>query len=68
MVKKDLKVLGMSCHHCKMAIEKEVSAVDGVINVVAFPKEDRVTVEYDGNDQTLENIKQAIIEAGYDLE
>lgn len=68
MEKIDLKVTGMSCNHCKMAVEKEVSKISGVYLVVAFPKENKVTIEYDGNSSTLDTIKSAIDEAGYSVE
>lgn len=64
----DLKVTGMSCNHCKMAVEKEVSKIAGVSLVVAFPKENKVTIEYDGDDATLDSVKSAIDEAGYSVE
>lgn len=63
----DLKVTGMSCNHCKMSVEKEVSKVNGVFLVVAFPKENKVTIEYDGNSSTLDSVKSAIEEAGYSV-
>ncbi|MGB9730710.1 MULTISPECIES: copper ion binding protein [Calditerrivibrio] len=66
-MKKVLKVTGMTCHHCKMAVEKEVGNVDGVISVVAFPKENMVEVEFDETKADLEKIKEAIDEAGYEV-
>lgn len=66
-MKKELKVTGMSCHHCKMAVEKEVGKIDGVLSVVAFPKENRVEVEFDESKATLEQIKEAIDEVGYSV-
>lgn len=67
-MKKELKVIGMSCHHCKMAVEKEVGKLEGVISVIAFPKEDRVEVEYEDSKVTIDMIKEAIDDAGYTVE
>jgi len=68
MKKVDFVVRGMSCNHCKMAVEKEVSKVGGVKSVTAFPNEDKVTVEFDGPDSTIYVIKAAIDDAGYEVE
>lgn len=68
MKKVDFVVRGMSCNHCKMAVEKEVSKVAGVKSVTAFPKEEKVTVEFDGPDSTVVIIKAAIDDAGYEVE
>ena len=67
-MKKELKVTGMTCHHCKMAVEKEVGKLDGITSVVAFPKENRVEVEFEESKVSIEAIKEAIDEAGYTVE
>lgn len=57
-------VPGISCGHCKAAIEGEVSGVDGV---------DRVTVDVDARTVTVEGgaddaaVRAAIEEAGYEV-
>lgn len=61
-----LKVKGMSCQHCVNAIEnamKEVGA-SGKVDLT----QNTVTVEYDSNQLTLDAIKEAIEEQGYDIE
>ena len=55
-------VAGMSCEHCKAAIEEEVSAVPGVVAVEADPATKLVVVQGDADDAT---IRAAIDEAGY---
>ncbi|SHJ94403.1 cation transporter [Desulforamulus aeronauticus] len=59
-----LKVEGMSCNHCKMAVEKAVQKVAGVQSVEAIPSENivKITTDDSGN---LATIKEAIMDEGY---
>jgi copper chaperone len=57
-------VAGMSCAHCKAAIETEVTGVAGVVSVVADPDTKLVVVRGDGLDDAA--IRAAIDEAGYE--
>lgn len=56
-------VPGISCDHCKRAIETEVSAVDGVSAVGVDVDAKLVTVTGGPDDA----IRAAIDEAGYDI-
>jgi copper chaperone CopZ len=56
-------VPGISCDHCKQAIESEVSTVDGVVVVDVDVEAKLVTVS--GGDDAA--IRAAIDEAGYDI-
>ncbi len=56
-------VPGISCDHCKHAIESEVSTVDGVVVVDVDVDKKLVTVS--GGDDAA--IRAAIDEAGYDI-
>jgi len=56
-------VPGISCGHCKQAIESEVSTVDGVVVVDVDVDAKLVTVS--GGDDAA--IRAAIDEAGYDI-
>ena len=56
-------VPGISCGHCKSAIETEVSGVDGVDSVVVDIDAKLVTVT-GGHDAA---IRAAIDDAGYDV-
>jgi len=56
-------VPGVSCGHCRAAIEGEVAPVDGVTSVVVDLDEKTVTV-VGGEEQA---IVDAIDEAGYDV-
>lgn len=59
-----LKVEGMSCNHCKMAVEKAVQKVAGVQSVEATPSEKSVKITTDGS-SNLAAIKEAITDEGY---
>jgi copper chaperone CopZ len=58
-------VAGMSCAHCKAAIETEVSCVAGVVSVDASPESKLVVVRGDSLDD--DAIRAAIDEAGYEV-
>lgn len=57
-------VPGISCGHCKQAIETEVSKVAGVESVLVDIAAKTVTVEGGDSDEAL---RAAIEEAGYDI-
>jgi copper chaperone len=60
------RVPGMSCGHCKSAVESEVGGVAGVQSVVADLDTKLVTVEGSGLDDGA--LRAAIDEAGYEVE
>ena len=64
MTLRTFDVPGISCGHCKAAIEAEVAAVDGVTSVDVDV--DARTVAVDG-DATDEAVTAAIDEAGYEV-
>ncbi|MFN3219460.1 MAG: cation transporter [Acidimicrobiales bacterium] len=57
-------VPGISCDHCKRAIETEVAEVDDVTSVVVDVDTKTVRVVGGGDDA----VRGAIDEAGYDIE
>jgi len=57
-----IKIDGMSCQHCVMAVKKEIQKLN-VTNLDV--KIGEALVEFDENKVSKENIKQAIVEAGY---
>ncbi|MDF2958502.1 MAG: copper ion binding protein [Paenibacillus sp.] len=60
-----LKVEGMSCGHCVTSIEGALKTV-GAKGKVDLASE-TVAVEYDENKLTLDTIKEAIEEQGYEV-
>ncbi|AMY06659.1 copper chaperone [Staphylococcus condimenti] len=67
MEEKQLKVEGMSCGHCKSAVESAVGKIEGVDNVNASPENDTVDVKFNGEANVLSEIEKAIYDAGYDV-
>ncbi|AEF93282.1 copper ion binding protein [Desulfotomaculum nigrificans CO-1-SRB] len=59
-----LKVEGMSCNHCKMAVEKAVKAVAGVESVQV--NLDKKEVVVNGSADRAQ-VAKAIEEAGYEV-
>jgi len=65
-MKRTLKVEGMSCGHCKAAVEKALKGIDGVDNAVVDlnNKTAEVTLNKEISNDTLSNV---VIEAGYEV-
>ncbi len=57
----------MSCGHCKMTIESAVKKLRGVNGVNADPDTKKVEIDFDENTVTIDAIKRAIEEAGYEV-
>ncbi|MDI3480500.1 MAG: copper chaperone [Tepidanaerobacteraceae bacterium] len=62
-----LKVEGMSCAHCKKAVETSVGALPGIFKVEAEVSHGKVDVSFDPSKVKLDDIKKAIEDAGYDV-
>lgn len=62
-----LLVKGMSCKHCKMAVERAVAGVNGVTDVEVNLEKGFLKVNYDPEKAALTDIKQAVINAGYEV-
>ncbi|MHA6480480.1 copper ion binding protein [Paenibacillus sp. strain BS8-2] len=60
-----LKVEGMSCGHCVNSVEKAVSGLGATGQVSLGDKS--VTVQYDDSKVSLDAIKAAIEDQGYDV-
>ena len=58
----------MSCNHCKMTIESAVKELSGIKYVNADPNTKKVTVDFDENEVSLDDIKSVIEDAGYEVE
>ena len=59
---KEFKVEGMSCHHCVKAVVMELDKLEINSHQVDIG---RVNVDYDETKVTGDEIKAAIVEAGY---
>ena len=58
-------VRGMSCSHCKAAVESELNELPGVESSFADVEKGAVAVRYDESRVSTEQLKGAIEEAGY---
>ena len=65
MTEKTLNVEGMSCGHCKAAVEGELNRLSGVREANADIESGTVEVSYDEGKVTTEVLKGAIEGAGY---
>lgn len=65
MISKELKITGMSCQHCVMAVRKELEKLKGLkINSLEIGKAE---VEIDENLLGDADIKKSIEEAGFSI-
>jgi copper chaperone CopZ len=62
-----LKNLGMSCVFCKAAVSAKLKNLPGVIAYDVDLKSDSATVLYDPVKVSIEGLKKAIAEAGYQV-
>ena len=65
MTETRFEVTGMSCGHCKAAVEGELNRLSGVKMANADIERGTVEVSYDEGTVTTEDLKGAIEEAGY---
>ncbi len=63
-MKEQLKISGMNCQHCVMAVKKELSKLNLISSEVNIGE---AIVEYDETLANKEQIKQAISAAGFEL-
>ena len=62
-----LSVEGMSCNHCKMAIEKALRGLPGVSECSVDLAKKTVRVTFDAGVSSLSKLKDAISNAGYEV-
>jgi copper chaperone len=67
MTNATFNVSGMSCGHCKAAVEGELNKLSGVEFSNADFEKGTVEVRYDEDRMTTEGLEGAIEEAGYSV-
>lgn len=67
MTDRTFNVEGMSCGHCKAAVESELDKLAGVERSNADFEKGTVEVSYDEDRVAVEDIRGAVEEAGYTL-
>jgi len=65
--KKELKVEGMSCGHCKAAVEAALKTLDGVNEVEVRLDSGTVVVDYQEGALAEEELMEAVKNAGYQV-
>ena len=68
MAEKTLNVVGMHCPSCVMAVELSMKDLDGVEDAKASLDDNTVTVEYDADKVSDEDLVGAVEEAGFNVE
>lgn len=66
MTRKTIQVEGMSCQHCKNAVESALANLNGVQAAEVNLDENNVRVEYDDSKVNINQMKDAIEDQGYD--
>ena len=67
MIETTLNVEGMSCAHCKAAVEEELGKLSGVEYSNADPEKGTVEVRHDEGKVANDDLKGAVEEAGYSV-
>ena len=67
MQTKSLDVKGMTCGHCKMSVEGALNKLDGVTAAEVDLGSGKVVVTYDETKISLDNMKEAVEDQGYDV-
>lgn len=63
-----LTVIGMKCGGCETNVTTKLQAMEGVLSVTASSKDKEVNVEFDAEKTTVDDIVDAITEAGFTVE
>ena len=62
-----LKVDGMTCGHCKNAVEKAILKLNGVVSAEVDLAEKSVVVNFVGDATNVGKMEEAITDAGYNV-
>lgn len=63
-----LKIKGMHCTGCSTRLEKVLNNQDGVEDAKVSFEEAKAEIKYDENQISLEEIKEVIVDAGFEAE
>lgn len=67
MAKEILNVKGMTCGHCKSSVEGALNKLDGVSGAEVNLESGQVNVTFDESKVTIDALKEAVEEQGYDV-
>lgn len=63
-----INVSGMKCGGCENTVNAALSAIDGVLSVKASHQDKKVDVEFDPDKTDLDELEDAISDAGFTVE
>jgi len=66
--KATLKIDGMTCQACVKRVEKAVNKLEGVLDGNVNLTTEKLSVSYDEDSVDLDEIKKAVVDAGYSIE
>ena len=66
-MKKTIPVIGMACSVCSANVERKLNSLDGINSATVSLASRTALVDYDPEKITLEDMKRAVSDAGYDL-
>ncbi len=67
MMRKVLKVEGMTCQHCVETVSEAVTKMAGIQRVDVSLEEKEVIVDFDESQTKMEDISAQIVEAGFEI-
>ena len=67
MMRKVLKVEGMTCQHCVQTVSETVGKMTGVQKVDVKLDQKEVTIEFDESQTKLDEVSTQIVEAGFEV-
>ena len=62
-----LNISGMTCGGCVRSVSKVLNALDGVVRAEVSLDKQSAVVDYDAATLNLEQLRRAIVEAGYEV-
>lgn len=62
-----IKILGMSCNHCKMSVEKALLGSEGVISAKVFLEDKAAEITFNSTLTDVPKIKKIVENAGYQV-
>ncbi|MGT2936322.1 heavy metal translocating P-type ATPase [Streptococcus caprae] len=66
-MKEQYQVLGMTCASCAASVEKALQQVEGVREASVNLAREKVTIDFDPERLTFEDLQETVQEAGYDI-
>ncbi|MBF0706696.1 copper chaperone CopZ (plasmid) [Alkalihalobacillus hwajinpoensis] len=67
MEQSTITIKGMTCNHCKTAVETALTELDGVSGVEVDVKKGKADVSYDSSKVTVSDMNEAVEDQGYDV-